>query len=60
MRKACSAAIRNRLAPPACRASGCAAETLKLLVAPHAGAILRTMGESGILEQALGFAWTGA
>ena len=57
-RKASSAAIRNRLALAGLSRERVRAETLKLLVAPHAGAVLRTMGESGILEQTVGFAWT--
>jgi poly(A) polymerase len=53
-----SAAIRHRLAIAGLSRERVRAETLKLLVAPHAGAVLRTMGESGILEQTVGFAWT--
>ncbi len=54
-----AAAIRNRLAIARLSRERVRTEILKLVVAPHAGAVLRTMGESGILEQALGFARTG-
>ena len=56
--KGLSAAIRNRLAIAGLSRERVRVETLKLVVAPHAGAVLRTMGESGILEQTVGFAWT--
>ena len=53
-----SASIRNRFAIAGLSRERVRAETLKLLVAPHAGAVLRTMSQSGILEQMVGFAWT--
>ncbi len=56
--KGLSAAIRNRLALAGLSRERVRAETLKLVVAPHAGRVVRTMGESGILEQTVGFAWT--
>src|SRR5208337_5142635 len=54
-----SAAIRNRLAIANLSRERVRAEILKLVVAPHADAVVRTMGESGILQQALGFAYWG-
>ncbi len=54
-----AAAIRNRLAIAKLSRERVRSEILKLVVAPHAGAVLQTMGESGILEAALGFAWPG-
>ena len=35
------------------------AEILRLLVAPHAGAVVRTMSECGVLQETIGFAWSG-
>jgi poly(A) polymerase len=54
-----SAAVRNRLAIANLSRERVRAEILKLIVAPHAGAVVQTMGESGILQPALGFAYTG-
>jgi poly(A) polymerase len=54
-----AAAIRNRLAAAGLSRERVRAEMLKLVVAPHAGPVLQTMGESGILDPALGFARTG-
>ena len=54
-----SAAIRNRFAIANLSRERVRAEILKLIIAPHADAVVRTMGESGILQQALGFAYWG-
>jgi len=54
-----SAAIRNRLAIANLSRERVRAEILKLIVTPHAGVVVRTMGECGILQQAIGFAYTG-
>ena len=54
-----SAAIRNRLAIAGLSRERVRMEMLKIVAAPHAGAVVRTMGESGILGQALGFAYKG-
>jgi tRNA nucleotidyltransferase/poly(A) polymerase len=53
------AAVRNRLAIVNLSRERVRAEILKLIVAPHAGAVVETMGESGILQPALGFAYSG-
>ncbi|HZZ61385.1 MAG TPA: CCA tRNA nucleotidyltransferase [Roseiarcus sp.] len=54
-----AAAIRNRLATARLSRERVRAEILKLVVAPHAGPVLQTMSESGILAPALGFARAG-
>ena len=54
-----SAAIRNQLAIAGLSRERVRMEMLKIVAAPHAGAVVRTMGESGILGQALGFAYKG-
>ena len=54
-----AAAIRSRLAIARLSRERVRAEMLKLVVAPNAGPVLQTMGESGILDPALGFARTG-
>jgi poly(A) polymerase len=54
-----AAAIRSRLATARLSRERVRAEMLKLVVAPHAGPVLQTMAESGILDPALGFARTG-
>ena len=54
-----SAAIRNRFAIANLSRERVRAEILKLIIAPHADAVVRTMGESGILQQALGLRLLG-
>jgi poly(A) polymerase len=54
-----SAAIRHRRALRRLSRERVRTEILKLLVAPHAGRIVRAMSEYGILQETLGFAWTG-
>ncbi len=53
------AAIRNRAAIDGLSRERVRAEILKLIVAPHAGAVVRAMGECGVLEQVFGFAYPG-
>lgn len=54
-----SAAIRHRSTIGRLSGERVRAELLKLIVAPYAGAIVRTMSECGILLQTLGFVWSG-
>ncbi len=54
-----SASIRQRLAITRLSRERVRAEMLKLVVAPYAGVIARTMSECGILQHAIGFAWSG-
>ena len=54
-----SASIRHRRAIATLSRERVRAETLRLLVAPHAGSVVWTMGDCGILEHTLGFVWSG-
>jgi poly(A) polymerase len=53
------AAVRNRLSLARLSRERVRAEVLKLLVAPYAGAVVRAMGERGVLGEVLGFADPG-
>lgn len=54
-----SAAIRNRFAIANLSRERVRAEVLKLIVPPYAGTVVRTMSDSGVLQQALGFTYPG-
>ena len=54
-----SASIRRRRAIARLSRERVRAEILKLIVAPHAGPVVQIMIESGILDQAIGFARSG-
>ena len=53
------AAIRHRRALRRLSRERVRTEILKLVVAPYAGRIVRAMNECGILQETLGFAWSG-
>jgi poly(A) polymerase len=53
------AAVRNRSSLARLSRERVRAEVLKLLVAPYAGAVVRAMGERGVLGEILGFADPG-
>jgi poly(A) polymerase len=58
-RSGLEATVRNRSSLARLSRERVRAEALKLLVAPYAGAVVRAMGERGILGEILGFADPG-
>ncbi len=54
-----SASIRHRRTIGRLSRERVRVEVLRLVVAPHAGPVVWTMSECGVLQQTIGFAWSG-